>query len=123
MADELPAISIVIATYGRPRQLAACLEAVSGLDYPRDRFEVIVVDDGGPEPVAPVAEPHRDRLRIRVERTERGGPGAARNAGARLADGELLAFIDDDCLPAPGWLRGLAKPTGLRRATRSGAGR
>ncbi len=99
----------MIATYGRPRQLAACLEAVSGLDYPRDRFEVIVVDDGGPEPVAPAAEPHQDRLRIRVERTARGGPGAARNAGARLADGELLAFIDDDCLPEPGWLLGLAE--------------
>jgi glycosyltransferase involved in cell wall biosynthesis len=99
----------VIATYGRPRQLGACLEALCALDYPRERFEVIVVDDGSPDPVAPVAEPHQDRLRLRVERTARGGPGAARNAGARLADGELLAFIDDDCLPAPGWLRGLAK--------------
>ncbi len=118
MAGELPAISIVIATYARPRQLAACLEAVFALDYPRDRFEVIVVDDGAPEPVGPVAEQHRDRLRIRVERTERGGPGAARNAGARLADGELLAFIDDDCLPTPGWLRGLAE---LHRASPSHA--
>jgi glycosyltransferase involved in cell wall biosynthesis len=107
----LPSISIVIATYDRPRQLAACLDALSGLDYPRERFEVVVVDDGSPEPVA---TPAVDGLRLRVAHTPNRGPGAARNAGAALAEGELLAFIDDDCLPAPGWLRGLAEAHGAR---------
>ncbi len=46
--DPLPSFSIVIATHNRPRQLAECLAALASLDYPRDRFEVIVVDDGSP---------------------------------------------------------------------------
>ena len=106
MAGALPSISIVIATYDRPRQLAACLEALRGLDYPRERFEVVVVDDGSPTPVLLQSI---YGLRQRLERTPNRGPGAARNAGAGLAEGELLAFIDDDCLPTPGWLRGLAE--------------
>lgn len=61
-----------------------------------------MVDDGGTAELPPV-----DGLRMRLLRRERGGPGAARNDGARAAQGELLAFTDDDCLPDPGWLRAL----------------
>jgi GT2 family glycosyltransferase len=108
VADTPLPFSIVVATHDRPRQLAACLEAMSALDYPRDRFEVIVVDDGSTRGVAPVVEPFQDRLSLRLERRPLAGPGAARNAGAEAAVGEILAFTDDDCLPTPGWLRGLA---------------
>ena len=44
---ETPArFSVVVPTYNRPARLAACLAAVAALDYPRDAFEVVVVDDG-----------------------------------------------------------------------------
>ncbi len=46
--DPLPSFSVVVATHGRPRQLAGCLAALADLDYPHDRFEVLVVDDGSP---------------------------------------------------------------------------
>ena len=42
-----PFFSVIVPTYRRPERLAACLRALAGLDYPRERFEVIVVDDGG----------------------------------------------------------------------------
>jgi GT2 family glycosyltransferase len=117
MAAAPPSISIVIATYDRPRQLAGCLEALHSLAYPRERFEVVVVDDGSP---TPVAEHRADGLRLRVERAPHRGPGAARNAGAAVAEGELLAFVDDDCLPAPGWLSGLAEAHRARPAAALG---
>ncbi len=41
-----PEFSIIVPTFNRPTQLAACLTALARLDYPRDRFEVVVVDDG-----------------------------------------------------------------------------
>lgn len=92
-----PYCSIIIPTRNRPNQLAACLAALAQLDYPGDRYEVIVVDDGSEPPVvAPGA---------RVIRQPQAGPGAARNAGAREARGDLLVFTDDDCAPAPDWLR------------------
>jgi len=47
----LPTFSVVIPTYRRPERLVACLRSLAALDYPRDRFEVIVVDDGSGAPV------------------------------------------------------------------------
>jgi glycosyltransferase involved in cell wall biosynthesis len=65
--------------------------------------EVIVVDDGSRDATAAVAE--RSPVVTRVVRGAGAGPGAARNAGAALATGDVLAFLDADCVPQPGWLR------------------
>jgi glycosyltransferase involved in cell wall biosynthesis len=103
-----PACSVVVATRDRPAQLRTCLGSLARLDYPRDRLEVIVVDDGGTAPLAPVADPLRDTLDITLLRQPWAGPAAARNLGAARARGELLAFTDDDCTPRPDWLTRLA---------------
>ena len=104
-----PSCSIVVPTYQRPEALRSCLESLASLDYPRDLFQVIVVDDGSRAPLRPVAEPFRERLSLELVAQARAGPAAARNAGAARAEGELLAFTDDDCRPRPGWLRLLAE--------------
>lgn len=98
-----PSVSVVIPTRDRPRQLRDCLAALRELDYPRARLQVIVVDDGG---TGELASQVSDAVLVRQQPSS--GPGAARNRGAEAADGELLAFTDDDCLPEPGWLRALA---------------
>ena len=104
----LPSVSIVIPTYGRPGQLAQCLRSVARLDYPRDRFEVIVVDDGSPTPLDPVVAGFDRQVCLTLIRQENAGPSAARNAGSARACGDYLAFTDDDCQLDPGWLRALA---------------
>lgn len=104
-----PSVSIVIPTYSRPEQLAVCLQCLAGLDYPRDRFEVIVVDDGGEVPLGPVVAPFRSKLTLSLIRQSNAGPAAARNAGAKGARGEYLAFTDDDCLPHPHWLQEMVR--------------
>lgn len=108
MTAALPSFSIIIPTYERPDRLAACLEAIACLDYPRDRFEVIVVDDGSETSPQEVVDSVRDRLEARLLRQPNGGPASARNRGAAQARGAFLAFTDDDCLPAPDWLSELA---------------
>lgn len=105
---DFPSFSIVIPTYNRPELLRHCLIALAALDYPADRYEVIVVDDGGREPLDDLVAEFRDRLPMRWHRQNNAGPGAARNAGAALASGDYLAFTDDDCRPEPGWLRAFA---------------
>jgi GT2 family glycosyltransferase len=104
-----PSFSIIIPTYSRPAQLEACLQAICRIEYPRDRLEVIVVDDDSETALEPVVAPFRSRLDVSLLRQARAGPGAARNAGAERARGDFLAFTDDDCLPEPGWLTALAE--------------
>jgi O-antigen/teichoic acid export membrane protein/GT2 family glycosyltransferase len=108
-SGHLPYFSIVIATCNRPRQLGDCLRSLAELEYPRERFEVIVVDDGGSEPLTGVLEPWRRELDLTLLTQPNGGPGAARNTGAARARGPFLAFTDDDCCPDPGWLNALAE--------------
>lgn len=100
--------TIIIPTYERPRQLATCLQALTALDYPPDCFEVIVVDDGSRMPLDAVVSSFRCHLDLNLLVHPHAGPSAARNAGAAQAKGDFLAFTDDDCTPAPGWLRALA---------------
>ena len=98
-----PTFSIVVPTFGRPGALAGCLAAIERVDYPRGDFEVIVVDDGTPEPV----EASADGVALRVVRLPHGGPARARNRGVAVARGRYVAFTDDDCAPARDWLTAL----------------
>ncbi len=104
---DKPDISVIIPTYNRPRQLAQCLEALSATRG--GNFEVIVVDDGSPEPAEAVTHTFADRLDIICLRQKNAGPASARNAGARMARAPIFAFTDDDCLPEPDWLHKMAE--------------
>jgi glycosyltransferase involved in cell wall biosynthesis len=106
---DAPRFSIVIPTYNRPEQLAVCLQACARLDYPRDCFEVIVVDDGGAEPLEEIVACFQGTLTLKLLQQVNTGPAAARNKGASEAAGEFLAFTDDDCAPAPNWLQTLER--------------
>lgn len=98
--------SVVIPTFNRASLLPAVLSAVFDQDYDGD-YEMVVVDDGStdatPSVLAELAE--RAPGRIRVIRQENSGPARARNRGAQEARGAFLAFLDDDCVAEPSWLR------------------
>ncbi len=108
MTPEALEFSIVIPTYNRPQRLSDCLKALSQLDYPRDRFEVIVVDDGSSTDLLPVVLPFQSRLHLTLLKQSNAGPAAARNTGAAIASGQCLVFTDDDCMPKPNWLSALS---------------
>lgn len=107
MNTEAFEFSIVIPTYNRPDRLTKCLDAIAHLDYPRDRFEAIVVDDGSSPPVAPVAETFQSKLNLTLLFQENSGPASARNTGVNHARGQYLVFTDDDCQPHSNWLTAL----------------
>ncbi|MEO0533207.1 MAG: glycosyltransferase [Cyanobacteria bacterium P01_A01_bin.123] len=100
--------SIVIPTYNRPERLAQCLQSLTQLDYPRDRFEVIIVDDGSHIALDAIAVRFETHLSISLIRQNNAGPASARNTGAAAAQGHYLVFTDDDCQPDFGWLKELA---------------
>jgi len=109
ISSETPFCSVIIPTHERPGVLAGCLQAIAELLYPRERLEVDVVDDGGTTDVEPLIRTFKDELDVVLVRQTRSGPAAARNAGAKQARGEVLAFTDDDCRPAPDWLQTLVE--------------
>jgi glycosyltransferase involved in cell wall biosynthesis len=93
-------VSVIIPVLNDGERLARCLAALDGQDYPRDSYEVIVVDNGSTElGIEPPAS-----LDARIVQELRPGSYAARNHGLSLARGEIIAFTDADCLPAPDWL-------------------
>lgn len=97
-----PTVSVVIPVKDRAAELRRCLESVWAIDYPRELLQVIVVDDGSSDSSASVAA---SLGALVIPSGGRGrGPAAARNAGASVAGGEILAFIDSDCTASGKWL-------------------
>ncbi len=95
--------SVVIPTHQQPAELSRCLAALSELDYPRERFEVVVVNDGGCSVEETVAA-YLDRMNVIHITQKKSGPAAARNTGVARARGKYIAFTDSDCLPDRAWL-------------------
>ena len=107
--SDAPLFTVVVPTVGRPGYLEGCLTALAGLDFARDRYEVVVVNDGGGEPTAEVVARFAGELDLRSTEPARSGPSGARNAGAAAARGTCVAFTDDDCRPRPDWLAELER--------------
>ena len=97
-----PVVSVVVPTRGRPGALKRCLESLMRQDYPTDAFEIVVIDDGSPQPVT--LPEFGSGVSVTLSRQTQGGPAAARNHGLEHARGEYVAFIDDDCEASPDWL-------------------
>jgi GT2 family glycosyltransferase len=99
-------ISVVICTRDRPDDLRRCLAAVLALDYPE--FEVVVVDSASATAATRAVVTSLASGRPRYLRVDQPGLSRARNTGVRAAAHELVAFLDDDVIVDPRWLRGIS---------------
>jgi GT2 family glycosyltransferase len=112
--ERWPRVSVVVCTHNGGATLGECLDGVEQLAYPD--FETIVVCDGCSDDSAAIARRHG----ATVLEVEHRGLSAARNAGSLCADGEIVAFLDDDAYPDPDWLHYVA--AGLRDDRHGGVG-
>jgi glycosyltransferase involved in cell wall biosynthesis len=104
-----PAVSVVVPTRDRAGYLDVTLASLANQDF-AEPYEVIVVDDGSIDSTPDVIA--RSGARSIAQDPAR-GPNAARNAGVRAAQGDLIALVDDDVFAPPGWLAALVD--GARR--------
>jgi GT2 family glycosyltransferase len=98
---DTPTVSVIVPVLDGLDGLVRCVRALLDQDYPADRVEILVADNGSavdPAPHLPADE------RVTVIHEPRPGSYAARNAALGVAKGEVLAFTDADCLPDRGWL-------------------
>ncbi len=93
-------VSIIIPAFNEEKHLPLCLASIAGLNWPKDRLEVIVVDNGSTDDTCRIAESAGAVLLKAPGKTVSG----LRNLGARHASGSILAFVDADCTVAPDWL-------------------
>ena len=99
--NKKPFVSIVIPTLNEADNINACLRSLTKLNYPSDRYEVIVVDNGSTDRTQDIVEEY-DQVKLYIFANV--NVGAVRNYGAKVARGEILAFIDGDCLAPINWL-------------------
>ncbi len=99
MSADSACLSVVIPTRNVARTIEACLQSVCGA-APRERLEVIVVDNGSSDATLELAA----RFPVRVERIPGGFVSRSRNVGARLARHPFVAFVDSDCVVREEWL-------------------
>ena len=97
-----PDVSVIVPVYNRAKVIRPCLDSILAVDYPVDRLELIVVDNASTDDTPRVLEQYA--ARIRIIREAKRGPAAARNAGLRVARGEVAAFTDSDCQVEQSWL-------------------
>jgi GT2 family glycosyltransferase len=109
-----PRISVVVCSFNGSRTINECLQALSKVRYPD--FEVLVVDDGSTDNTAAIAAQYD----VKLIRTPNQGLSQARNVGWQAANGEIVAYIDDDAYPDPDWLGYLAET--FRKADYAGVG-
>lgn len=97
------AVSVVVPVFNRAADIERCIEALLLQDYPA--YEIIVVDNGSTDGTREVVSRYPATLLVEPHRN----PYRARNRGIRAAAGEIIAFTDSDCAPAPTWLSRLVE--------------
>lgn len=104
-------VSIIIPTRDRKDSLKEVLDSIGQFNYPKEQFEVIVVDDGSADGTGELVRKLQTQSPFKVQyyRQERKGLSAAKNLGIRNAAGSLLVFTDDDCIVEKDWLNKLLK--------------
>jgi glycosyltransferase involved in cell wall biosynthesis len=97
-------VSIIIPAKNEERMIGRCLASLAKLDFARERFEVILVDNGSTDKTIEIAESFQDRLNLRVLQKTGVRISGLRNLGAQEARGTIVAFLDADCLARSDWL-------------------
>ena len=94
-------VSVIIPVFNDADRLKLCLAALEKQTYPRELYEVIVIDNNSSENIAEATEQFQQ---VVLTTESQQGSYAARNQGIKIAQGELIAFTDSDCIPTTNWL-------------------
>jgi len=98
-------ISVIVPVFNTATYLKHCIDALETQDYPRDKYEIIMVDNNSTDGSDQIAAGYPA---VRLLRESKQGSYAARNRGISEAAGSIIAFTDSDCAPMPDWLKGIA---------------
>ena len=98
-------VSVIIPAMNEEKYILKCLESLQKLDYPKDLFEIIVIDNGSSDNTVKIATDFGAKCYV----NKGVKVGAVRNYGAKITKGDLLAFVDADCEVGEDWLKSATK--------------
>jgi len=101
--------SIIIATYNRLDELRELIQSFEKLDFPRQDFQLFIVDDGSTDGTEEFIAQYSSDLNIEYYKQSNQGPGAARNLGMEKAQGTYFIFMDSDCTVPSAYLKRVDK--------------
>ena len=105
-----PFVSVIIPVFNDCARLGLCLAALSRQNYPKDRIEIVVVDNGLNDGIELLVKQYSSAILIKEVKP---GSYSARNTGIARAQGEIIAFTDADCIPGDDWIeKGVSRLTG-----------
>ncbi|MBU2258681.1 MAG: glycosyltransferase, partial [Candidatus Omnitrophica bacterium] len=104
-------VSIVIPSYNNSKFIVEAIKSIFNQSYPRDKFEIIIVDDGSTDDTRERVDGMRKSgsVSLRYFYQNNKGPAAARNLGIRNSRGEIIAFVDSDCVVSKTWLQEISR--------------
>lgn len=105
-ADFTPKVSVIVPAYNAEHTVAKTIEALIKQNYPKDLFDITVIDDGSTDNTGNIIK----KYPVQHARQSNKGPATARNLGAKLTKSEILLFTDADCVPSADWIREMIRP-------------
>ena len=105
-------LSVIIPTRNRALELERCIKSIKNQTY--KKFEIIVVDDKSTDNTPSIINQYKVRY---IRNKKNLGQSSAQNIGAKIAKGNILVFIDDDCIPDKYWLEHIAKAFKISKNT------
>ncbi|MBL7196911.1 MAG: glycosyltransferase [Candidatus Omnitrophica bacterium] len=101
----LPKVSIIVPVYNGEKTLSLCLDSLMNLNYPKEKLEIIVVDNNSTDGTKDITK----RYSVKYVFENKKGEFTARNAGTKSSSGEFIAFTDADCIVDKDWIERLIK--------------
>jgi cellulose synthase/poly-beta-1,6-N-acetylglucosamine synthase-like glycosyltransferase len=108
---NLPTVTIVISAYNEAKSIAAKLDNISSMEYPRDRLEVVIASDGSTDGTDAIVERYKEHG-VKLVSLPRVGKAAALNAAVNAASGEILVFSDANSMYKADAIQELVRPFG-----------
>ena len=102
VVNNLPKVSVIVPAYNAEKNIATLIESLLDSDYPKELLEIIIVDNNSNDKTKDIVKQYPVIL---LEEKNIQSSYAARNRGIRKSNGEIIAFIDSDCIATPQWIK------------------
>lgn len=103
-------VTIIVPAYNEEKEIANCLDSLLSLNYPKEKYEIVVIDDGSKDRTYEVVRNYEKKyFNVRLFSKKNGGKASAQNLGLKHANGKYILITDADAIPEKNWISKMVK--------------